>query len=68
MGRRGGLVLKLPRARVAELVACGEGVPFTAGRGRPMKEWVVLDERAEKLWLALATEALDFVAGRSMTE
>lgn len=62
MARRGGLVLKLPRERVAELIASGDGAPFDAGKGRPMKEWVVISTRAEKRWPQLAAEALAFVA------
>jgi hypothetical protein len=54
-------VLKLPGARVAELIAGGDGQPFDAGKGRPMKEWVVLDERTARRWLSLAREALRFV-------
>jgi len=66
MQRHGGLVLKLPSKRVAELVASGDGIPFDAGKGTPMKEWVVLPatraERAEAPWLQLAKEAHAFVA------
>jgi len=61
MARHGGLVLKLPRARVAELLAAGEGQPFDAGKGRPMKEWIVLDAAIAARWPALAAEALAFV-------
>jgi len=64
MLRRGGLVLKLPRDRVAGLVACGDGTPFDAGKGKPMKEWVVLERGTHEQWLSLAEEALAFVGGR----
>lgn len=61
MLRRGELVLKLPRERVAALVESGEGGPFDAGKGRPMQEWVTLDPASGERWLTLATEALTFV-------
>jgi hypothetical protein len=57
---RGQLVLKLPAARVAELVTRGEGVRFDANKGTPMKEWFSLDPRSGHDWLPLAHEALDF--------
>jgi hypothetical protein len=60
--RADGLVLKLPGQRVAELIASGDGLPFDAGKGRPMQEWVVLGLAAEPRWLPLAKEARAFVA------
>jgi TfoX/Sxy family transcriptional regulator of competence genes len=55
-------VVKLPRQRVAALVESGDGSPFDAGKGRPMKEWVVLGDRISRHWLTLAREAKAFVA------
>lgn len=58
---RGELVLKLPRGRVAELVAQRQGVHFDAGKGKPMKEWFVLSPTSTRPWAPLAQEAFDFV-------
>ena len=57
------LVVKLPAARVAELIAARDGVPFDAGKGKPMKEWVELtvdDATARQL----VAEAQTFVGRR----
>jgi TfoX/Sxy family transcriptional regulator of competence genes len=62
MVQDGRLVVKLPAARVAELVANGVGEPFGAGKGRPMREWVAILDDAR--WRELAEEALTFVGGR----
>jgi hypothetical protein len=57
-----GLVAKLPKARVDELVAAGEGTRFDPRKnGRVMKEWLVA--RAGADWVALAREAYAFVVG-----
>jgi hypothetical protein len=58
---RGALVLKLPRARVDELVESGAGTRFDAGKGTPMREWLVLSSSETRPWLPLAQEALAFV-------
>ena len=58
---RGELVLKLPRARVDQLVESGEGTRFDAGKGKPMREWCVLSPASTRRWLPLAEEALNFV-------
>jgi hypothetical protein len=57
---RGRLVLKLPAARVDELVVAGEGVRFDANKGTPMREWFSLDPESALPWLPLARQALDF--------
>src|SRR5689334_11384782 len=61
---RGNLVVKLPKARVAELVAAGEGRHFDANKGAPMKEWFALAEPSGLSWSALAREALTFAGGK----
>ena len=58
----GTLVFKLPRQRVAELVASGAGAHFMAGsKGQPMREWLALAPGADVDVRALAEEALAFV-------
>jgi hypothetical protein len=64
MLRRGALVVKLPAARVAELISAGVATPFDAGKGRPMREWATLDERAGRRWLSLGREALAYNRSR----
>ena len=65
MVTRGQLVLKLPRERVSALIERGDGLPFDAGKGRPMKEWVILTPQSGVDWLSLAREAYSFVSGNS---
>ena len=60
----GGLVLKLPKQRVDELLSNGDGLPFEGGKGKPMKEWVELAPGADRRSLSLAREALAFVGHR----
>lgn len=58
---RGELVVKLPAARCAELVAAGSARPFSSGKGRPLREWITVGDSAAADWRELATEALAFV-------
>ncbi|HEX6807837.1 MAG TPA: hypothetical protein VF118_07600 [Gemmatimonadaceae bacterium] len=66
---QGTLVVKLPRARVDELVAAGHGERFDPGHGRIMKEWFVATG-STLVWADLAREAHDFVthAGNRVRE
>jgi TfoX/Sxy family transcriptional regulator of competence genes len=58
------LVVKLPRQRVDALVTSGDGEHFDPGHGRAMKEWLSLAPMSQKDWLALAREAMAFVAAK----
>jgi hypothetical protein len=59
---KGNLVVKLPKSRVAEMVAVGAGRPFDPGHGRLMKEWISVVGGAGG-WIELAREARAFVGG-----
>lgn len=56
-----GLVVKLPRARVTELIAEGVGLPF-APAGRMFREWVAIPKRDRRRWRNLLREGIAFVA------
>ncbi len=57
------LVVKLPKRRVDALIAAGDGERFDPKKnGQLMKEWVVIEPASKVEWLALAKEALEFVA------
>jgi len=53
-------VVKLPKARVDELVLTGRGQRFEPRPGRVMKEWVSVPQ-GKTAWVALAREACRFV-------
>ncbi|HMD45352.1 MAG TPA: hypothetical protein VKG43_04290 [Acidimicrobiales bacterium] len=62
----GRLVVKLPEARVDELVGAGEGRRFDANKAKPMKEWLSVDPTSALPWPALAQEARAHVADASL--
>jgi hypothetical protein len=57
-----GLVVKLPEARVAALIAQGKGQPF-APAGRVFREWLSVPEPDRRRWRALLREGVAHVAG-----
>lgn len=57
-----GLVVKLPRDRVAELVEAGVGRPFGPGK-KIFKEWLAVPEPDAEVWLGLMREGVAFVTG-----
>jgi hypothetical protein len=57
------LLVKLPAARVAQLVTDGVGQPFHSG-GRLMREWVLLEPGDETACAAYVDEAHGFVAAK----
>jgi hypothetical protein len=59
---RGEFVVKLPKERVAALVAAKQGRYFDANKGKPMKEWFVATA-AKPGVVALAKEAFGSAEG-----
>jgi hypothetical protein len=59
---RGALAVKLPREEVESATLAGRGEPLAMGRGRVMKEWLLVNE-PPKRWYAVAERACAFVAG-----
>jgi hypothetical protein len=64
LSSKGQFVVKLPRQRVDRFVASGRGERFDPGHGRIMKEWLALGLDSGEDWLALAREAMEFVASK----
>ncbi len=56
-----GLVVKLPRERVAELVEAGVGKPFGPA-GKIFSEWLAVPKPDRRRWRALLREGIVFVS------
>lgn len=63
--RNGGLIVKLPAERIAELIAAGRGQAF-APAGKVFREWLFVAEPDVEVWRGLVDEARRFVARRSV--
>jgi hypothetical protein len=59
------LVVKLPAARCAALLADGAVLPWDRGKGTPLKEWVAVPERDAEDWDGFADEALGYARALS---
>ena len=55
------LVVKLPRARVVELLDAGGAAPFETAPGRVMKEWATVGVDDAPAWPGLVTESFNYV-------
>ena len=56
-----GLVVKLPRERVAALIEAGVGKPF-APAGKIFKEWLAVPTPDRRRWRELLREGIAFIA------
>lgn len=59
------LLLKLPPARVAELLKAKQAERFESG-GRVMNGWITLESERKNDWIRLSEEARTFVASESI--
>jgi hypothetical protein len=55
-----GLVVKLPKERVAALIETGVGQPFGPA-GKVFKEWVAVPTPDRRRWRQLLREGIEFV-------
>ena len=58
-------IVKLPAARVAEIIASGTGLVFAPSH-RPFREWVAIPRPDEAIWMALLDEARAFASPASL--
>ncbi|MCP5031664.1 MAG: hypothetical protein GY939_07645 [Actinomycetia bacterium] len=56
-----GLVVKLARERVDELISGGSGQPFSPA-GKVFREWVLIEAFDEEEWQKLVRESVTFVS------
>jgi len=54
------MLVKLPEARVSELLADSSGLPFVTGDRAPMREWALIPLTLADRWSAIAAEAFAF--------
>ncbi len=59
----GHLIVKLPAARVTELIMRGQALPF-APNGRVFREWAALPKPDNDEWTAILEEGRSFATGR----
>lgn len=54
---KGDLVLTLPPARVEELIANGDGLPFDPGTGTAMKNRILVPVDKKSTWITMCEES-----------
>ena len=60
--KKSGLVVKLPKERVAALIAAGEAEEF-APAGKVFREWAAVVDYDDQRWRDLLLEGITFVGG-----
>lgn len=65
--RTSSLVVKLPAARVDDLIDSGDGQAF-APAGRRFREWAAIGSSHTRLWPSLLQEALEFAGPHGARE
>jgi hypothetical protein len=61
--RNGHLIVKLHSERVKQIIAEGDGLPFSPA-GRVFREWVEISDYSKPLWTQLLQEAKEFVTNK----
>ena len=59
--RGSGMVVKLPKERVTELIEQGVGRPFAPAK-KVFREWVSVPKRDRRRWRSFLRESVEFVA------
>jgi hypothetical protein len=65
LSRDDQLLVKLPEARVTELITTGVSLPFDANKGTPMREWTLVPLASVDHWNGIAEEAFAFAESLS---
>ena len=57
---KGQLAVKLPPARVSELIENGDGLPLDPGTGKPMKDRVIIPLTKKESWIDFCEESKSY--------
>jgi hypothetical protein len=61
-------IVKLPAERVAALIESGEGLPYDAGTGKQLKEWLIISGNDLKFWIKFGEEAKAYAQTLSQSD
>jgi len=57
MFMKGNILVKFPPKRVTEIITSGDGLAYDPGTGKPMKNWVLIQQAKKDLWIKYSVEA-----------